>query len=67
MCRPDWFSRAPPKGIYAQAALKKTKTLPGLQTVYEPPMKPDVTLDGQADPKTGAVLVLDKLKQLLYV
>jgi adenylylsulfate kinase-like enzyme len=39
----------------------------GLQAVYEPPLNPDLTLDGQAPPEKGAVLILDKLKQLLYI
>ncbi len=59
--------RRDPKGIYAKAALAKTKTVPGVQAVYEAPLKPDLTLDGQAPPETEAALVLEKLKQLLYI
>jgi adenylylsulfate kinase len=66
-CPLEVCAKRDPKGIYAQAALKKTTTVPGLQAVYEPPLKPDLTLDGQAPPETGSVLVLDKLKQLLYI
>ena len=66
-CPLEVCTKRDPKGIYAQAALHKTTTVPGLQAVYEPPLNPDLTLDGQAPPETGAVLILDKLKQLLYV
>jgi adenylylsulfate kinase len=66
-CPLEVCAKRDPKGIYAQAALRKTATVPGPQAVYEPPLKPDLTLDGQAPPETGAVLVLDKLKQLLYI
>ena len=66
-CPLEVCAKRDPKGIYAQAALKKTTTVPGLQAVYEPPLKPDLTLDGQAPPETGAIRVFDKLKQLLYI
>jgi adenylylsulfate kinase len=56
-----------PKGIYARAAMNKTGTVPGVQAAYEPPDRPDLTLDGLALPETGAVLILDKLKRLLYI
>ncbi len=66
-CPLEVCAKRDPKGIYAQAALHATTTVPDIQAVYEPPLKPDVTLDGQAPPETGADLVLDKLKQLLYI
>ncbi len=56
-----------PKGIYRQAALHKTATVPGIQAVYEPPLSPEVSLDGQAPPGNGAVFIVDTLKQLLYI
>jgi adenylylsulfate kinase len=66
-CPFEVCAKRDPKGIYAQATLGKTATIPGLQTAYEPPLKPDLTVDGQAPAETGAILVLDKLKQLLYI
>jgi adenylylsulfate kinase len=66
-CPLEVCTKRDPKGIYARAALGKTTTVPGLQAAYEPPLQPDLTLDGQAPAGTGAVLVLDKLKQLLYI
>lgn len=56
-----------PKGIYRSAAAGKTATVPGLQTPYEPPLHPEVVLDGQALPEAGADGILDMLKQMLYV
>ncbi len=66
-CPLEVCAKRDPKGIYAQAALGKASTVPGLQTAYEPPLMPDLILDGQAPPERGAALVLDKLKQLLYI
>lgn len=59
--------RRDPKGIYADAALKKATTVPGVQTAYEPPLTPELTLDGQSPPTVSADRILDKLKQLLYI
>ncbi len=56
-----------PKGIYAKAAQHLALTVPGVQAAYEPPLAPELVLDGQAPPEEGAILVLDKLKQLLYI
>jgi adenylylsulfate kinase len=56
-----------PKGIYARAATDKAGTVPGVQATYEPPLNPDLTLDGQAPPETEASRALDKLKQLLHI
>jgi adenylylsulfate kinase len=56
-----------PKGIYARAALKKTTTVPGVQAAYEPPLNPELSLDGQTPPEKNAGLILGKLKQFLYI
>lgn len=56
-----------PKGIYRRATTGKASTVPGIQSLYEPPPNPDITLDGQKPPETAAYAVLDKLKQLLYI
>jgi adenylylsulfate kinase len=56
-----------PKGIYANAALNKAATVPGLQAPYEPPFAPEIVLDGQAPPRKSAETILDKLKQFLYI
>ncbi len=56
-----------PKGIYARAALKKTSAVPGVQTAYEPPLTPEVTVDCRIPSKTAAETVLAKLRELRCV
>jgi adenylylsulfate kinase len=56
-----------PKGIYARAAQEKASTVPGIQAVYEPPLTPDLRLDGRTAPPENAARVVEKLKQLLYI
>jgi adenylylsulfate kinase len=56
-----------PKGIYQRAAAGKTAAVPGLQTPYEPPLHPEVVLDGQAPPEAGAEALFKKLQQVLYL
>ncbi len=56
-----------PKGIYARAALNAAANVPGVQAVYEPPLSPDLTLDGQALPAGEAAKIIDYLKLSLYL
>jgi adenylylsulfate kinase len=56
-----------PKGIYSRAVAGKTGTVPGFQSPYEPPLKPDITLDCQDPPEASADAILDHLKRLLYI
>jgi adenylylsulfate kinase len=56
-----------PKGIYKRAAAGETTTVPGLQAPYEPPMNPEITLDGREDPDSNANAILAALKKLNYV
>ena len=52
-----------PKGIYAQANLGKTTTVPGIQDVYEEPVSPDLIIDSdKVSPETGAEHVIARLK-----
>ncbi len=39
-----------PKGIYAAAGASRTATVPGIQPAYEPPLRPEPVVDGQAAP-----------------
>ena len=66
-CPLDLCMLRDPKGIYRRAATGKTSTVPGIQSPYEPPIKPDITLDGRNSPEASADTVLDYLKYLLYV
>ncbi len=56
-----------PKGIYAQAASGTATEVPGIQASYEPPLRPELTMDGQAPPTAGAEAIVDKLRKLHYV
>jgi adenylylsulfate kinase len=56
-----------PKGIYAKAGRKQASSVPGLQTPYEPPLTPEVTLDGRAPAGSSADRILDKLKRFLRI
>ena len=66
-CPLDICMQRDPKGIYRRAATGKTSTVPGIQSPYEPPIKPDITLDGRNPPEASADTVLDYLKYLLYI
>ncbi|HLE42226.1 MAG TPA: adenylyl-sulfate kinase [Nitrospirota bacterium] len=56
-----------PKGIYAKAASGLATAVPGIQAAYEPPLRPELTIDGQASPADGAGAVVSKLKKLQYI
>ena len=48
-----------PKGIYGRAVDRQDKHGPGVQAAYEPPLNPDITLDGRNPPEASADAVLD--------
>ena len=56
-----------PKGIYGRAMSGKAMTVPGVQSSYESPLHPEITLDGQNPPEAGAKAIVNKLKSLLYI
>lgn len=56
-----------PKGIYTRARGGAATTVPGLQSPYEPPKAPELTLECEDSVQTAANLVLDKLKYLKYL
>ncbi len=66
-CPLDVCRERDPKGIYKRAATGQTATVPGMQTAYEEPVRPEITLDGRERPGDNAGLILEKLKQLLYI
>jgi len=67
VCPREICVKRDPKGIYAQAALKIATNVPGIQAAYEPPLSPELTLDGQAPPVLEAAKIMDTLKRLLYI
>lgn len=66
-CPVEVCRRRDTKGIYAAAEAKKATNVPGIQAPYEPPTAPELTVDGQAPPCRSADIILDKLKQFLYI
>ena len=66
-CTVDICRERDPKGIYAAAARGTVSNVPGIQTTYEPPLAPDVTLDCRESPFIGAAAIFTKLKALHYI
>jgi adenylylsulfate kinase len=57
-----------PKGIYRRAREGGAETVPGLQTEYEVPKKPEVVLQGDREaPEDAARRVITKLAEMSYV
>ncbi len=67
VCPQEVCVKRDPKGIYAQAAGKTATNVPGIQAAYEPPLSPDLTLDGQALPALEASKIMGALKKALYI
>lgn len=57
-----------PKGIYRRACESKENTVPGLQSAYEPPERPDIVVRGdQEAPESAARRVIAKLVERGYL
>jgi adenylylsulfate kinase len=57
-----------PKGIYRRAREGEAETVPGLQTAYEVPEKPEVVLHGDREaPEDAARRVITKLTEMGYL
>lgn len=57
-----------PKGIYGEAAANPAKTVPGLQSPYEPPEKPDLIVRGEAEsPETASRRIITRLDESGYL
>lgn len=67
VCPRDICVKRDPKGIYAQAAMDLATNVPGIQAAYEPPLNPELTLDGQLPANIEAAKIIDTLKKLLYL
>jgi adenylylsulfate kinase len=66
-CPLDICVKRDPKGIYSLAADGKSTTVPGLQSPYEPPLLPEVTVDGNSPPHAASLLIVQELERLQYV
>ncbi len=57
-----------PKGIYRKAREGAANTVPGLQSIYEPPESPDLVVHGdQERPEAAAERVMSKLAEEGYL
>ena len=52
-----------PKGIYRRANTGEAQHVPGLQTVYEAPLNPDIVIDGSREtPEVAAIRIVQLLE-----
>lgn len=56
-----------PKGIYAAGRAGSSLSVPGIQSLYEPPVQPELILDGTMSPEINADRILNLLETLSYV
>ena len=57
-----------PKGIYSKAREEAAHSVPGLQSIYEPPEKPDLVVRGDQEmPEAAARRVMIKLAERGYL
>jgi adenylylsulfate kinase len=57
-----------PKGIYRRARNAEASSVPGLQTPYESPEKPEVVVDGdREDPESAARRIVANLFEKGYI
>jgi adenylylsulfate kinase len=56
-----------PKGIYAAAVSGTATHVPGIQTEYEIPLAPDLTLDGRLPARDNASRIIELLRQRNYL
>jgi adenylylsulfate kinase len=57
-----------PKGIYRRGAVGKAKNVPGISAPYEPPLTPEVVVDGEReDPAVAARRIVSALEKKGYL
>jgi adenylylsulfate kinase len=66
-CPLELCMKRDPKGIYERARSGTAVAVPGLQSPYEQPIAPEITLDCEARVETAADIILGKLKRLTYL
>lgn len=60
--------RRDPKGVYRQGRDGESQAVPGLQTPYEPPENPDITVKGDRQmPEAAAKRIIAKLVERGYL
>ena len=66
-CPIDVCMQRDPKGIYARGASGGSGTVPGMQAAYEPPISPDIIVDGRSGPEQNADLIVSIIKKLHHI
>jgi len=56
-----------PKGIYRRSAAGSAPNVPGISAPYEPPLRPEVTVNGERDPAESAGSILSALSWRGYL
>lgn len=62
-CPLELCRKRDPKGIYAASDRGKTMSVPGVQAPFEPPLVPDVVVDGREDPRISAEAIVRRLRE----
>jgi len=67
-CPLDECIRRDPKGIYKMAREGRADFVPGIQSAYEPPEKPEVVIRGDSDnPELAAGQILSELERRRFL
>jgi adenylylsulfate kinase len=66
-CPLDLCRKRDPKGIYAAADQGKATHVPGVQAPFEPPLEPDVVVDGRDDARASADTIVRRLGERGYI
>jgi len=61
-CPIELCQKRDPKGIYAAAEQGTAISVPGSQAPFEPPIEPDVVVDGRESPRVSADAIFKRLK-----
>jgi len=56
-----------PKGIYRRAAAGSAPNVPGVSAPYEPPLRPELVVNGERDPSESAGAILSALASRGYL
>jgi adenylylsulfate kinase len=62
-CPLELCRKRDPKGIYAAADRGKATSVPGVQEPFEPPLEPEVVVDGREDPRFSADVIVRRLRE----
>ena len=67
-CPPEVCQARDPKGIYRRGAAGSARNVPGVSAPYEPPLTPEVVVDGERDdPAVAARRIVSALEKKGYL